>query len=143
MHFLHFFLFQYESVLSFNYNSNINLFSFLISVVSFLLSSLPYFIEWKLRKGRKKIFLLFNGCQERDWFIQRNAGSFFIPFIHLTHHHMYIYFTYVVYYCKSICIDWNERNVLLCNFNPAKTYDFYEFTYWCYAEMLLLCLSWK
>jgi hypothetical protein len=32
----------------------------------------------------------------------------------------------------SICIDWNERNVLLCNFNPAeerKTYDFYEFTH--------------
>lgn len=32
----------------------------------------------------------------------------------------------------SICIDWNERNVLLCNFNPVeerKTYDFYEFTH--------------
>lgn len=25
--------------------------------------------------------------------------------------------------------------------NPVETYDFYEFTYVCYAEMFLLCLS--
>lgn len=134
MHFLHFFLFQYESVLSFNYNSNINLFSFLISVVSFLFLLLFIFflfIEWKLRKN---IFTLQR--LPRTWLIHTKECWFLLLSLtysfYTSYTSSYIYFTYVVYYCKSICIDWNERNVLLCNFQSGRNIWFL----WIHIRML-------
>jgi len=46
--------------------------------IPYFRSLLSNWMGWDVEERRMKIkiFLLFNGCQERDWFIQRNAGCF-------------------------------------------------------------------